>query len=506
MNIVEKILKPWAVADAHQLEWKVAFVSGTEIEGIIINIDQPTAPLSVSIYINGVFFCTQLACLLVDCRHFQFMGEEKYERLVKNLKGNQIIAARFSYIVPDYAVGGPAASVVIKETQSGTEILSQSRTFREDFHATKKRLFGLCLTGQLYVADLREGHIHFGGNFRAMTGNEDISATSTHDQIVEARASLISEEEGIKTIKLEGVSKLSGLEDVIRVVDNTQERAVPLSAGVYVPADCVNEYKNWRIPSDASMRRVMGFSNALAYYFGGFANYKMLDNALKEFAGRSISEFDTMLDWGCGCGRVTQHLMRRTSAKVCGIDIDAENVAWCSKNFSDGTFVACPLMPPTSLASESVDLIVGISVFTHLDEIAQDAWLQELRRLLRPGGIALLTILSEHSFCELPDLGKWTIPPSLYREFRIKGISDSTIGNTLNDVVGLKNFSYYRETWHSHEYVKTKWGSVMRVIGIKRAAHFNYQDIVVLTKDPQWEALQPVSSWCESEVVDKRRA
>jgi SAM-dependent methyltransferase len=310
---------------------------------------------------------------------------------------------------------------------------------------------------------------------------------------------LVSEEEGVKTIKLEGVAKLTGLEDVIRVVDCTKERAVPLSAGVYVPADCENEYKGWRIPSDVAMRRVMGFSNAYAYYFGGFSNFKMLDNALKEFAGRSISEFGTILDWGCGCGRVTQHLLRRTSAKVYGADIDAENVAWCSENLTAGRFEVSPLMPPTSLASESVDLIVGISVFTHLDEITQNAWLHEVRRLLKPNGIALLTILSEHSFCELPDLGRWTIPPSLFREFRIRGISDSTIGNTLNDVVGLNNFSYYRETWHSHEYVKTRWGSVMRVLGIKRAAHFNYQDLVVLKRDPQWEKFQPVMSWCNED-------
>ena len=42
------------------------------------------------------------------------------------------------------------------------------------------------------------------------------------------------------------------------------------------------------------------------------------------------------------------------------------------------------------------DLVYGISVFTHISDLA-DAWFLELLRVLRPGGHAYLTIHDEHT-------------------------------------------------------------------------------------------------------------
>jgi SAM-dependent methyltransferase len=40
-------------------------------------------------------------------------------------------------------------------------------------------------------------------------------------------------------------------------------------------------------------------------------------------------------------------------------------------------------------------LIYALSVFSHLDEPLQRAWLAEFRRLLRPGGLLVLSVLGE---------------------------------------------------------------------------------------------------------------
>ncbi|MEJ1975139.1 MAG: hypothetical protein WDN49_02825 [Acetobacteraceae bacterium] len=58
-------------------------------------------------------------------------------------------------------------------------------------------------------------------------------------------------------------------------------------------------------------------------------------------------------------------------------------------------------------------------------------------------------------------------------------------------MVGDGDFQSYRETWHSYDYIKSRWGRMMRVVGIQRAAHFNYQDLVILSKDTRWDELQP---------------
>ncbi|MGY1688890.1 class I SAM-dependent methyltransferase [Geodermatophilus sp. SYSU D01105] len=48
--------------------------------------------------------------------------------------------------------------------------------------------------------------------------------------------------------------------------------------------------------------------------------------------------------------------------------------------------------PPLPFDDGRFDLVLGYSVFTHLPVDHQDAWLAELRRVTRPGGLLLLTV------------------------------------------------------------------------------------------------------------------
>ena len=50
------------------------------------------------------------------------------------------------------------------------------------------------------------------------------------------------------------------------------------------------------------------------------------------------------------------------------------------------------LVGRTAFADGSFDLVYAFSVLTHLDVKAQSAWLAEFRRILRPGGILLLSL------------------------------------------------------------------------------------------------------------------
>ena len=53
----------------------------------------------------------------------------------------------------------------------------------------------------------------------------------------------------------------------------------------------------------------------------------------RRFAGRPLAELGPVLDWGCGCGRTAQFL-ERDKVDLFGIDIDADNVAWCAENLT----------------------------------------------------------------------------------------------------------------------------------------------------------------------------
>jgi ubiquinone/menaquinone biosynthesis C-methylase UbiE len=81
-------------------------------------------------------------------------------------------------------------------------------------------------------------------------------------------------------------------------------------------------------------------------------------------------------------------------------------------------------MTPLNFADQHFDLIFNHSVVTHLDEKYQDAWLAELHRVTKPGGILLLTVSGEHPFVQLEkswqDAGADTA--LLRRTFAEKGI------------------------------------------------------------------------------------
>jgi SAM-dependent methyltransferase len=101
-----------------------------------------------------------------------------------------------------------------------------------------------------------------------------------------------------------------------------------------------------------------------------------------------------ILDFGCGSGRVLRHFAPEAeSGEAWGCDIDAASIEWATANLTPPLrFVGCDEVPPLPFADEYFDLIYAISVFTHLTD-SWSAWLLELRRILRPGGMLVVSFL-----------------------------------------------------------------------------------------------------------------
>jgi SAM-dependent methyltransferase len=103
-----------------------------------------------------------------------------------------------------------------------------------------------------------------------------------------------------------------------------------------------------------------------------------------------LDEVDSVLDFGCGCGRVTRWFESFEGA-VAGSDVSRPAVEWCRDNLPFGSFEVNGLEPPLAFDRASFDLVYALSVFTHLTEELQLAWRDEVLRVLRPGGLFLLT-------------------------------------------------------------------------------------------------------------------
>jgi ubiquinone/menaquinone biosynthesis C-methylase UbiE len=102
-------------------------------------------------------------------------------------------------------------------------------------------------------------------------------------------------------------------------------------------------------------------------------------------------------DLGCGCGRVARHIAPQITAAgglFQGSDIDPRGVRWCDESLP-GEYFTNKLRPPTRQQSASIDLVYAVSVLTHLRENATETWIEELARVVRPGGLAVLTFHDE---------------------------------------------------------------------------------------------------------------
>ena len=117
--------------------------------------------------------------------------------------------------------------------------------------------------------------------------------------------------------------------------------------------------------------------------------------------GAPIEAAGALLDFGSGCGRVMRN-WKDLPGTLHGCDYNPHLVAWCAANLPFARFEENGLEPPLPYPDESFDLVYSISIFTHLDAPLQVPWIRELARVVRPGGLLLITVSGEERLRPLP--------------------------------------------------------------------------------------------------------
>ena len=108
-------------------------------------------------------------------------------------------------------------------------------------------------------------------------------------------------------------------------------------------------------------------------------------------AGRDLEELGAMLDFGCGCGRVARHWASLTGPELHACDYNPRLVRWCAENLPFVSARTNALEPPAPYPDARFDLVYAISVLTHLTESLAARWVADWERILRPGGLLLVT-------------------------------------------------------------------------------------------------------------------
>lgn len=224
----------------------------------------------------------------------------------------------------------------------------------------------------------------------------------------------------------------------------------------------------WPMPDTARMKRVHGVDGE-SFRILGCTNARKIDGLLRRLTGTGIESRRSILDWGCGSGRLLRYLDTAPGA-ITGVDIDRDNVEWCRTHLPFARYETIPLHPPTAFSPASFDLLIGISIFTHLTETVQHEWLAELRRLATPDAMLMMTV---HG----PAVMAATGSARVWRRVLSHGFLD-TSSQDLDDVLADKD--YYRTTFHTHDYIRREWSRHFEILEIVPACIGNVQDLVVM--------------------------
>lgn len=143
-----------------------------------------------------------------------------------------------------------------------------------------------------------------------------------------------------------------------------------------------------------------------------------------------LSEGSTLLDWGCGAGRLAVGV-REDFGQIRdyhGVDIQPELIEWANENLAgDGFRFTCLDVsnerynpdgsPDRTLAAEpgTVDVFYAYSVFSHMNDDDTPAYLTLIAEALSPRGKALVTCFVEE------DVAGWEENPEGYGPLEWKG-------------------------------------------------------------------------------------
>jgi SAM-dependent methyltransferase len=147
------------------------------------------------------------------------------------------------------------------------------------------------------------------------------------------------------------------------------------------------------------------------------------ESAFENLTGAPIlnlpeARFDSVLDFGCGCGRLARQMLQQRPRphRYIGFDLHAGMIRWCQNNLAPHargfTFLHHdveyslfnpsnnkPQVRPMPAEDGSVSLLIAWSVFTHTIQAHAEYYLREAARVLRHDGeLAATFFLFEKRF------------------------------------------------------------------------------------------------------------
>jgi SAM-dependent methyltransferase len=176
----------------------------------------------------------------------------------------------------------------------------------------------------------------------------------------------------------------------------------------------------------------MSGANALVDAFGF---YRFVKAEYERLTERAIGTDTRVLDFGSGWGRFLLLFMKDiAAANLFGVDVDPDVIGFCKVSGLPAKLSTVPPYGPTTFASGSFDLIYSYSVFSHLAEPSHLAWIHEFARILKPGGVLVITTQGRHFIQQIKELtGKPREQLSPWERSLVAGFKDPDASLTAYD-------------------------------------------------------------------------
>lgn len=189
-----------------------------------------------------------------------------------------------------------------------------------------------------------------------------------------------------------------------------------------------------------------------------------------------LNEETSLYEFGVGCGRIARHFLSQPLREFYGSDVDSTLVEWCTANLEARQgrtvrFFSNSYLPPLDLEDGSIDVLYSISVITHMTEEAQLQWLNELSRVVKPGGVLLLSYLG--------------LPIELSRAQRRRGIfvRERIDREFKRNWLGKNGApEIYFNTYNTAEWLASKLQEKCEVVAQIDRAIRNHQHVLLLRK------------------------
>ena len=259
------------------------------------------------------------------------------------------------------------------------------------------------------------------------------------------------------------------------------DRLIPKRIQEQVDLRAMAQKDTLPIPSPADRE---GYSPGFdgSYWLSGLADYLKIMDAAKQYD----VHVDTFFDFGCASGRVIRHFAIQSEVrKIWGSDINARHIRWLAEFMPQNVVpIANHSIPALPIADDAIDAISAFSVFTHIDTF-ETCWLAELRRVLRPGGMAYLTVHNEDTWEVLRDEIENPDNRLLQSMIQVDPETPRRIMGAMPDTRSVYRFTdlgpYRAQVFHSNNYLRKVWGRFFDIVEILPRYHVR-QSVVIMMK------------------------